>query len=129
MTDVLERIIKCQAIVGDICRDGRPPRMSIPVQPDDEDVFISDTLNMARDEITALRNLLGHAKQDIRPYWWPYCPYPESLFPMDIAQYPKMVSDPQVRTALSGALGRHFWNLASDAIWENMRQIADESPG
>ncbi len=39
---------------------------------------------------------------------------------MSAEQYPKIVPDPQVRTALSGCLGRRFWDIASKSIWEAM---------
>lgn len=53
-----------------------------------------------------------------KPDWWPECPYPEDIFPMSVDEYPKIVPDPHTRTALSGALGRQFWELASEAIYE-----------
>lgn len=52
-----------------------------------------------------------------KPEWWPQNPYPESIFPMHQEKYPKIVPDPDVRTALSGMLGRLFWEVASDDIW------------
>jgi len=53
-----------------------------------------------------------------KPNWWPVCPYPESVFTMKRERYPEIVPDPDVRTGLSGMLGREFWNIASEAIWE-----------
>jgi len=53
-----------------------------------------------------------------KPEWWPECPYPESVFPMTIEEYVKAIPDPRLRTAISGSLGREFWNIASEAIWE-----------
>lgn len=58
--------------------------------------------------------------EEAKPDWWPANPYPESIFPMSWKQYPKIVTDPELRTALSGALGREFWNIASEAIWAAM---------
>jgi len=58
-----------------------------------------------------------------RPDWWPKCPYPESIFPMPRERYAEIVPDPATRTALSGCLGREFWNIASDTIWERFCEV------
>lgn len=55
-----------------------------------------------------------------KPKWWPKNPYPESIFPMPREEYPKIVPDSHLRTALSGMLGREFWDIASKAIWDAM---------
>ena len=60
-----------------------------------------------------------------KPDWWPECPYPESVFPLDISEYEKIVPDPNIRTALSGCLGRLFWEMASSAIWVAMKDEDD----
>ena len=39
-----ERIVMCQVMIGKMCSEGRPPKMSVPVQWDDEDFFIVTTL-------------------------------------------------------------------------------------
>lgn len=54
----------------------------------------------------------------VKPEWWPKNPYPESIFPMARDEYPKVVLNPRVRTALSGMLGREFWDIASECIWD-----------
>lgn len=54
----------------------------------------------------------------VKPSWWPENPYPEDIFTMPRERYPEIVPDPDVRTGLSGMLGRQFWDIASDAIWE-----------
>lgn len=41
---------------------------------------------------------------------------------MDLERYPEIVPDPDVRTALSGALGRFFWELAERQIWERYQE-------
>lgn len=56
------------------------------------------------------------AKEE-KPNWWPKNPYPESIFPMQRSEYPQVVPDPHMRTALSGMLGRVFWEIASESIW------------
>ena len=53
-----------------------------------------------------------------KPSFWPENPYPESVFPMPEERYPEIVPDPGLRTALSGMLGRRFWDVASETIWE-----------
>lgn len=57
-----------------------------------------------------------------KPDWWPECPYPVDIFPMDLERYPEIVPDPDVRTALSGVLGRFFWELAERQIWERYQE-------
>lgn len=65
-----------------------------------------------------------------KPKWWPQNPYPEDIFPMDRSEYPEVVPDPHTRTALSGCLGRMFWDIASDTIFDRLRNkledMADE---
>lgn len=53
-TPLLERIDKAIDMISAMCRDGRYPKMSIPVQPTDEDVFITATLRDAKSLIVAL---------------------------------------------------------------------------
>lgn len=55
-----------------------------------------------------------------KPRWWPKNPYPRDIFPMPEGRYAEIVPDPDLRTALSGMLGRRFWDAASEAIWEAM---------
>ncbi|HUW46654.1 MAG TPA: hypothetical protein VMW50_12770 [Dehalococcoidia bacterium] len=56
--------------------------------------------------------------EKIMPEWWPTNPYSETIFPMPREKYGEIVPDPKTRTALSGMLGREFWDIASRAIWE-----------
>lgn len=44
MSDIHERATRCLEIIGQMCKDGRPPKMSIPVQPTDEDVVLTETI-------------------------------------------------------------------------------------
>jgi len=46
-----ERLQKCTRIIGELCRERRPPSMSIPVQWYDEDFFMSVTLSDAIDAL------------------------------------------------------------------------------
>lgn len=61
-----------------------------------------------------------------KPDWWPKTPYPASIFPMARERYPEIVPDPQLRTALSGMLGREFWGIASETIWEAMLEAVED---
>ena len=61
-----------------------------------------------------------------KPDWWPKNPYPESIFPMPEGRYPEIVPDPELRTALSGMLGRRFWDIASDTIREAMLEAIED---
>jgi len=60
-----------------------------------------------------------------KPDWWPKNPYPIDVFPMPEERYPEIVPDPDLRTALSGMLGRQFWDIASEAIWEAMLEAIE----
>lgn len=59
----------------------------------------------------------------IPPAWWPECPYPADIFPMNLDRYAEIVPDEDLRTALSGTLGRHFWRVASTSI---LRRYVEE---
>lgn len=61
-----------------------------------------------------------------KPKWWPENPYPKSVFPMERDEYQKIVPDHQRRTALSGMLGREFWDIASNDIWEVVETQLDK---
>lgn len=37
---------------------------------------------------------------------------------MPRTRYAEIVPDPDIRTGLSGMLGREFWEIASDMIWD-----------
>lgn len=42
-----ERLRKCQFMIGSMCDQGRPPKMSVPLQWRDEDFFIVSTISDA----------------------------------------------------------------------------------
>ena len=48
-----ERLKKCQGMIGKMCSEGRPPKMTIPVHWDDEDFFISNTIGDALEKIAS----------------------------------------------------------------------------
>lgn len=52
--------------------------------------------------------------------WWPECPYPEEVFPMDMDGFKKLVPGTLSRAAICGMLGRYFWRRASNAIYQAM---------
>jgi hypothetical protein len=56
-----------------------------------------------------------------KPNWWPKNPYPADIFIMKRDRYAEIVPDPITRTGLSGMLGREFWDIASDSIWDAMQ--------
>jgi len=56
-----------------------------------------------------------------KPDWWPENPYSEDIFPMKRSEYAKIVPNEKTRTALSGCLGRIFWDIASDMIWDRQQ--------
>jgi hypothetical protein len=61
-----------------------------------------------------------------KPNWFPKNPYPKDIFPMHESEYARIVPDPKTRTALSGCLGRGFYNAAVDDIWETICDLVDE---
>ena len=52
-TPLSERLSDCRKRIGKMCSEGRPPRMCIPVQWDDDDFYISTTLNDAQRALDA----------------------------------------------------------------------------
>ena len=59
-----------------------------------------------------------------KPDWWPENPYPANVFPLTMEAYADLI-DAETRTAVSGCLGRFFWDIASDHIFAAM-QSSDE---
>lgn len=57
-----------------------------------------------------------------KPEWWPENPYPESIFTMTINDYVRIISDKDIRSAISGCLGRFFWEIASSQIYDAVRK-------
>lgn len=62
-----------------------------------------------------------------KPEWWPRNPYPENVFPMKTEEYVKAVPDPHLRAAISGCLGRHFWQLCEEEIWRRWCEFLDDN--
>jgi hypothetical protein len=58
-TPLLERVEESMSMISAMCKAGRPPRMSIPVAHDDEDMFICTTLRDVRDALKAVENKQG----------------------------------------------------------------------
>ena len=54
-TPLMERLQECQRRIGNMCSEGRPPRMCIPVQYDDDDFYICTTLRDAADALQQAR--------------------------------------------------------------------------
>lgn len=61
-----------------------------------------------------------------KPSFWPENPYSETIFPMQRERYAEIVPDPDTRTALSGMLGREFWEIASEAILDRYNEAVAE---
>jgi hypothetical protein len=45
---LVERLESCRARIAAMCKEGRPPKMTIPVQWNDDDFFISVTIKDAQ---------------------------------------------------------------------------------
>lgn len=65
-----DRLNKSRQIIGKLASEGRYPKMSIPVQPTDEDVFISTTL---LDALELIESMGCHAGKD-GDCNWKSCP-------------------------------------------------------
>lgn len=59
MPNILERLDEVRARIGQMCSEGRPPRMTIPVREDDDDRFITAAVRDAAIEIDRLQQLLA----------------------------------------------------------------------
>ena len=62
-----------------------------------------------------------------KPGWWPQNPYPQDIFTMTREEYVKAVPDPALRTAISGCLGRLFWEICSESIWNAIEANQEEN--
>jgi regulator of replication initiation timing len=85
--NIIERLKECTTRIGTMCGDGRPPKMSIPVREDDDDIFITGTclkaaaaieqLVQERDalmaENTNLRTVMMAAAVEINEHWEAHC--------------------------------------------------------
>ena len=60
-TPLLERLKLASEMIGRMAHDQRPPKMSIPVQPYDEDIFITVTLADAIEAIEGKSQLKSSA--------------------------------------------------------------------
>lgn len=61
------------------------------------------------------------------PAWWPKNPYPEDIFTGTRDDYVKAIPDERLRTKCSGFLGREFWQIASDDIFDAMQEHAEDT--
>lgn len=50
-TPLLERLNKCRDMIADMCKERRPPKMTIPVQWYNEDFYIIQTLQDAETQL------------------------------------------------------------------------------
>lgn len=64
-TPLLIRLHTAMEYISAMCRDGRPPRMSVPARSTDEDLFITITLDDAINRITELERINADLRQVI----------------------------------------------------------------
>ncbi len=67
-TPLNNRLDDARRRIGKMCSEGRPPRMTIPVQYDDDDFYISTTLSDAQAMIATLTQQIAHANEQLRLY-------------------------------------------------------------
>jgi hypothetical protein len=65
-TPLTSRLNDSKRRIGKMCSEGRPPRMSIPVQYDDDDWFINRTIEDALDELQKSRKAIMHILNRLR---------------------------------------------------------------
>lgn len=64
----VERLKEARRIVWSMCADGRPPRMSIPAEDTDEDVFIVDTITATIALLESLSAKLAEREAEVSDY-------------------------------------------------------------
>ena len=64
-TPLPERLVEARSRIGKMCSEGRPPRMTIPVQHDDDDFYISTTLADAQATIADLQGQVEAARKKV----------------------------------------------------------------
>lgn len=78
---------------------------------------------------------VGQAAQapSLYPTWFPECPYPADIFPMTAEQYTAALPDGNLRTAISGYLGRLFWGIAernmAQALGDRVEDMLQDMQG
>ncbi len=60
-----DRINACKNMIGKMCSEGRPPRMSVPVEFWNEDIFIVTTMEDAQAELAAAKAELDQARAEV----------------------------------------------------------------
>ena len=55
-----------------------------------------------------------------KPDWWPVNPYPSDIFIGRRDELAALIPDPDQRTKIAGIMGRMFWDIASEMIWNAM---------
>jgi len=64
-------------------------------------------------------------KDYAKPLWWPECPYSKDVFTMELSELTKIIKNDKILTAISGCLGRYFWTVASNMIYESWIKYED----
>jgi hypothetical protein len=54
---LLDRLDDCMTRIGKMCSEGRPPKMTIPCQWNDDDIFITATIKEAVEQLRAADGL------------------------------------------------------------------------
>lgn len=62
-----------------------------------------------------------------RPDWWPVNPYPSDIFIGRRDELAKLIPDESTRSKVAGIMGRMFWDIASDMIWDRMVASQEDS--
>jgi len=63
-----ERLEQCIDIIGEMAKQHRGPKMSIPVQPTDEDVILIDTLRDAIERYRLHRKMINRLESVVDSY-------------------------------------------------------------
>lgn len=63
------------------------------------------------------------------PAWFPECPYPADIFTMTAEGYTAALPDGNVRSGVSGYLGRLFWNITQRNMAQSLGERVEDMLG
>ena len=122
---IVRELEECERIVGNLCADGRCPKMSIPVRDDDEDMRLTRTMKQAAARITldAQEKAALKGQADVLDALNTSQAHEISLLKAELASV-KAERDESVKRAFQ--LGQTYWQQA-DSQYESQNRKSDET--
>jgi hypothetical protein len=115
--DLVMRLAEVRARIAVMCKDGRPPLMSIPADRErDDDLFICDTARDAGAELTRLSAALAKKEREIETLRKQCDVAHERLYARDIC--------PVCDNKMSVPTGAAPWPIACDFCGADLRKYA-----